>query len=57
MTASGRTLQKLAILRRSASGIGRSQRQSSIWGWMPTFWSSLTECWVGLVLSSPALWM
>ena len=54
MTASGRTLQKSAILRRSFSGMARSQRQSSICGWMPTFSSSFTECWVGLVFSSPA---
>ena len=54
ITASGRTLQNRAILRRSVSGIGRSQRQSSICGWMPTLSSSLTECCVGLVFSSPA---
>ena len=54
ITASGRTLQNSAILRRSLSGIGRSQRHSSICGWMPTFSSSFTECCVGLVFSSPA---
>ena len=50
----GRTLQNSAILRRSLSGIGRSQRHSSMFGWMPTFSSSFTECCVGLVFSSPA---
>ena len=54
ITLSGRTLQNSAILRRSFSGIGRSQRQSRICGWMPRPSSSLTECWVGLVFSSPA---
>ena len=33
------------------------QRQSRMSGWMPIERSSLTECWVGLVLSSPALGM
>jgi hypothetical protein len=54
MTADGCTLQNSAILRRSASGIGRSARHSRTSGWMPIERSSLTECWVGLVLSSPA---
>ena len=31
-----------------------SERQSSTCGWMPMRRSSLTECWVGLVFSSPA---
>ncbi len=57
MTASGRTLQKSAILRRSSLGSGRSVRQSSTSGWMPMDLSSFTECWVGLVFSSPALGM
>ena len=57
ITASGRTLQNSAILRRSSRGNGRSVRQSRTSGWMPIERSSLTECWVGLVLSSPALGM
>ena len=35
ITASGRTLQNSAILRRSSRGSGRSERQSSMSGWMP----------------------
>jgi hypothetical protein len=31
----GRTLQNCAILRRSLGGIGRSERQSRMSGWMP----------------------
>ena len=37
-----------------SSGIGRSQRTSRMSGWMPMERSSLTECCVGLVFSSPA---
>ena len=37
-----------------ALGIGRSQRTSRTSGAMPMERSSFTECWVGLVLSSPA---
>jgi hypothetical protein len=37
-----------------ASGSGCSLRHSSTSGWMPMLRSSLTECWVGLVFSSPA---
>ena len=48
------TLVNRAILRRSASGSGRSVRQRRISGWMPIERSSFTECWVGFVLSSPA---
>ena len=33
----------------------RSERHSRMSGWMPMERSSLTECWVGLVLSSPAV--
>ena len=54
MTASARTLQNKAILARSVSGKGRSQRQTMISGWMPSEVSSRTLCWVGLVFSSPA---
>ena len=39
------------------SGSGRSVRHSRMSGWMPIERSSLTECWVGLVFSSPALGM
>ena len=51
---SGRMLQNSAILRRASAGISRSQRQSRMSGWIPTDSSSLTECWVGFVFSSPA---
>ena len=54
MTAASSTLVNSAILRRSESGSGRSQRQRRMSGWMPIERSSLTECWVGLVLISPA---
>ena len=54
ITASSRTLHWSAILRRASAGIGRSQRQSTTSGWMPMARSSRTECWVGLVFSSPA---
>ena len=43
-----------AIFSRSLSGSGRSQRHSSTSGWTPRLDSSRTDCWVGLVLSSPA---
>ena len=43
-----------AILRRSPSGKGRSLRHSRMSGWMPIERNSLTDCWVGLVFSSPA---
>ena len=39
------------------SGSARSERHSRMSGWMPIERSSLTECWVGLVFSSPALGM
>ena len=58
MTALSRTLQKsdeLAALARPGSA-GR-QRTSRMSGWMPIERSSLTECWVGLVFSSPAAGM
>ncbi len=54
ITAVSRTLQKSPSLRRSSRGISRSVRQSRMSGWMPMERSSATECWVGLVLSSPA---
>ena len=54
MTAFSSTLVNSAILRRSDSGSSFSLRHSSTSGWMPMERSSLTECWVGLVFSSPA---
>ena len=53
MTARSSTLVNSAILRRCSSGSGCLQRHSSTSGWMPMPRSSLTECWVGLVLISP----
>ncbi len=53
-TARSGTLVNSAILRRSASGRARSDRQSRMSGWMPMDRSSFTECCVGLVFSSPA---
>jgi hypothetical protein len=54
MTADSRTLQKSDSLLRFALGIGRSARTSRTSGAMPIERSSLTECCVGLVFSSPA---
>ena len=54
ITADLGTLQNSAIFSRSLSGSGRSQRHSSTSGWTPRLDSSRTDCWVGLVLSSPA---
>ena len=48
------TARNKAIFARSLSGSGCSQRQTMISGWMPRLVSSRTECWVGLVFSSPA---
>ncbi len=47
------TLVKSAILRRSSSGIGISERHITMSGWMPMPRSSFTLCCVGLVLISP----
>jgi hypothetical protein len=47
-------LQNSASLARSLAGIGRSERQTRMSGAIPIERSSLTECWVGLVFSSPA---
>ena len=41
------------ILRLMPSGISRSARSTRPSGWMPTWRSAATECWVGLVFSSP----
>jgi hypothetical protein len=43
-----------AILRRMSIDSSLSLRHRSMSGWMPMRRSSLTECWVGFVLSSPA---
>ena len=45
---------KSAIFLRMSSPSSPSERARSMSGWMPMRRSSLTECWVGLVLSSPA---
>jgi len=44
--------QELAILPRMASSIWWSERRTIISGWIPKLRSSLTECCVGLVLTS-----
>ena len=54
LTADSLTLQNRAILRCSSRGIGMEDRQTRISALIPTLCSSLTECWVGLVFSSPA---
>ena len=43
-----------AIFLRTSCGSPPSDRQTTMSGWMPMRRSSLTECWVGLVFSSPA---
>ena len=53
MTQSGWTLQNRAIFRRMSSVMGTSHRQTRMSGWMPRLSSSFTECWVGLLFSSP----
>ena len=53
-TASGATLVNIAIFFFSAGSSGRSERHSRMSGWMPISRSFITECCVGLVLSSPA---
>ena len=57
ITLSTGTLEKSAIFSFRPRAIGRSQRQIRMSGWMPISRISLTECWVGLVLSSPAVAM
>ncbi len=54
MTDSAPSEAKSAILRRMSSPSSDSDRQRSMSGWMPMRRSSLTECCVGFVLSSPA---
>ena len=52
-TASSSTSHISEILRLTLSGIGRSERHTIASGWMPMQRSAATECWVGLVFSSP----
>src|SRR5471032_1341942 len=54
MTACSSMFENSEILARSSSGMGRSARHSSAFGMMPISSSFCTECWLGLVLSSPA---
>ena len=53
-TQSKSTLQKKAILRLMSAEMACSLRQMRMSGWRPICINSRTECWVGLVLSSPA---
>ena len=53
MTASTSTSVNSAIFSRISSGTSVSERRTITSGWMPIPRSSLTECWVGFVLSSP----
>ncbi|MNF97346.1 hypothetical protein D3C84_801730 [compost metagenome] len=57
ITARSSTLVNRAILRREETSTGWSERQISTSGCRPMERSSLTECWVGLVLVSPAVAM
>ncbi len=57
ITEPASTLQNRAILRFSSSVRVVSVRQMRMSGWMPEASSSLTECWVGLVFTSPAVLM
>src|SRR3954465_11080091 len=54
MTASTGSEPKRAIFLRMSRSSSASLRHSSMSGWIPMRRSSLTECWVGLVFSSPA---
>ena len=54
MTASVGTLQNSAIFSRTSLSSGTSLRHSRMSGWMPISRNSRTECWVGLVFTSPA---
>ena len=54
MTAEASTSHMRATLLLTPSGRGRSVRSTRASGWMPMLRSAATECWVGLVLSSPA---
>lgn len=52
-TASASTSQYSDSFSLSFTGISRSQRSTMASGWMPMLRSCATECWVGLVFSSP----
>ena len=52
-TASSSTSHISEIFRFIDSGISRSERQTIASGWIPMERSAATECWVGVVLSSP----
>ena len=52
-TASSSTSHMSEILRLTLGGISRSDRHTMASGWMPMERSAATECWVGLVFSSP----
>ena len=52
-TADSSTSHINEILRFTDSGMSRSERHTTASGWMPTCRSAATECWVGLVFSSP----
>ena len=54
ITASLGTLQKSPILSFISLVRGREVRHKMILGWIPISLSSLTLCWVGLVLTCPA---
>jgi len=56
MTASKATSVKRAIFSPDLVGDGWSERRTMTSGWMPIPRSSLTECWVGFVFSSPVAW-
>jgi hypothetical protein len=53
-TASTGSEANSAIFLRISVLSSLSERHSSMSGWMPIRRSSLTECWVGFVFSSPA---
>ncbi|CAM5621787.1 hypothetical protein SRIMM317S_05218 [Streptomyces rimosus subsp. rimosus] len=53
MTAASSTSHISEILRLMAVGTSRSARSTMASGWMPMLRSAATECWVGLVFSSP----
>ena len=55
ITASTGRLAKSAILLRISRSSRPSERQTSACGWIPIRRSSLTECWVGFVFSSPGV--
>jgi hypothetical protein len=54
ITASALDVAEHRDLARISSVIGLSVRQMRMSGWMPISRSLPTECWVGLVLISPA---